>query len=82
MRARDATAVEVRVGERGEEGGGHADDPRHAFDGELAEHLARLRRQHQGEVLVGAQLAGGDDDGAHEQVLERVGALELGRAGR
>ena len=40
--------------------------------------VARLGRQHQGEVVVGAQLAGGDDDGAHEQVLERVGALDLG----
>ena len=40
------------------------------------------RRQHQRQVLVGAQLAGGDDDGAHEQVLERVGTLDLRRAAR
>ena len=43
---------------------------------------AGLGGQHQGEVVVGAQLLGGADDGAHEQVLERVGALDLRRAGR
>ena len=47
-------------------------------DGELAQRLAGLGREHQREVLVGAQLAGRRDDGAHEQVLERVGALDLG----
>ena len=42
-----------------------------------AERLAGLGGQHQGEVLVGAQLLGGGDDGAHEQVLERVGAVDV-----
>ena len=53
MTRRARTSIELRataarsrngVGERGEERGGEADDPRHALDGELAERRRRARR--------------------------------------
>ena len=52
------------VGERDEVRGGHPDDARQAVDGELAEHGARLGRQHEREVVVVAQLARGARDRA------------------
>src|ERR687891_298284 len=68
-RARLLTA-EVRLGERGEEGVGEADDAGQALDSELAQGRTRLRGQAQGEVLVRPQLLGGRDDSLDEQVLE------------
>src|SRR4051794_26172026 len=50
---------EVLVDQRHEEHGGDADDPRQAVDGEGGERLARLGGQHDGEVVVDAQLVRG-----------------------
>ncbi len=75
-------AREIRLGERDEERRGVVDDPRHTGGGQLGQRLARLGGEHHGEVMVGAQLAGRRDDGANEQLLERVRLPRPRPAGR
>ena len=55
-----------------EVGGGGLEDHGEAVEVERHGHLARARGQHDLEVLVRAELTGGLDDDAHEELLERV----------
>ena len=54
------------------------DDPGHAGGRQLRQRLARFGGEHHGEVVVGTQLTGGADDGAHEELVEGVGPGDLG----
>ena len=63
---------------RREEDGRRVEDARQAVEAHVREQLARLRREHQLEVLVGPQRLGRRDDAPDEEVLVAVRLRQVG----